>query len=144
MKFNVDFLKKLGNTYDEECKPICQKYSITKTGFDILMFLANNPEYKTASDIVDVRMIKANLVSVNVDKLVKEGYIERRSVIGDRRKTELYITDQADLLVKEGKLFQKELLQKLMMHTTEEQREVFGQVMEIMNQNLNEMEDKKI
>lgn len=144
MKFNVDFLKKLGNTYDEECKPICQKYSITKTGFDILMFLANNPEYKTASDIVDVRMIKANLVSVNVDKLVKEGYIERRSVIGDRRKTELYITDQADLLVKEGKLFQKELLQKLMMHTTKEQREVFGQVMEIMNQNLNEMEDKKI
>lgn len=144
MKFNVDFLKKLGNTYDEECKPICQKYSITKTGFDILMFLANNPEYKTASDIVDVRMIKANLVSVNVDKLVKEGYIERRSVVGDRRKTELYITDQADLLVKEGKLFQKELLQKLMMHTTKEQREIFGQVMEIVNQNLNAMEDKKI
>ena len=33
--------------------------------------------------------IKANLVSVHVDRLVKEGYLERRAVEGDRRKTEL-------------------------------------------------------
>ena len=33
------------------------------------MFLYNNPEYKTARDIVEIRNIKANLVSVNVEKL---------------------------------------------------------------------------
>ena len=56
------------------------------------MFLANNPEYKTARDIVEIRKIKANLVSVNVDKLVNEGYLERKPVENDRRKTELVCT----------------------------------------------------
>ena len=37
------------------------------------MFLYNNPEYKTARDIVEIRNIKANLVSVNVEKLVQDG-----------------------------------------------------------------------
>lgn len=142
MKVNVDFLKKLGNMYDEACKPICTKYGITKTGFDILMFLANNPKYTTASEIVDIRMIKANLVSVNVDKLVKEGYLDRKPVIGDRRKTELLITEKASSLVNEGKHFQKNMLEKLMKNTTFEQRKVFVQVLEIMNENLNGMEDK--
>ncbi len=59
------------------------------------MFLVNNPKYKTASDIVEVRKIKANLVSVNVDKLVQEGYLERQAVEGDRRKTKLICTDKA-------------------------------------------------
>lgn len=144
MKFNVDFLKKLGNTYDEACKPICTKYGITKTGFDILMFLANNPEYRTASEVVDIRMIKANLVSVNVDKLVKEGYLKRKPIVGDRRKTELLITEKTSSLVADGKEFQKNMLNKLMKNTTEEQRNVFAQVLEIMNENLNTMEEKQI
>ena len=38
------------------------------------------PDYKTARDIVEVRHIKANLVSMNVDKLVQEGYLERYAV----------------------------------------------------------------
>lgn len=41
------------------------------------------------------RKIKANLVSVHVDRLVKEGYLERRAVEGDRRKTELICTQKA-------------------------------------------------
>lgn len=41
----------------------------------------------TASDIVEVRKLKANLVSVNVDRLVQEGYLRREAVAGDRRKT---------------------------------------------------------
>ena len=48
---------------------------LPQTAFDILMFLYNNPEYKTARDIVEIRNIKANLVSVNVEKLVQDGYI---------------------------------------------------------------------
>ena len=39
-----------------------------------------------------MKKIKANLVSVNVDKLVNEGYLERKPVENDRRKTELVCT----------------------------------------------------
>ena len=86
MNLGIEFAEKLSKAYSEICKPLCHELNIPQTAFDILLFLANNPEYKTARDIVEIRKIKANLVSVNVDKLVNEGYLERKSVEGDRRK----------------------------------------------------------
>ena len=74
-----------------------RELKLPQTAFDILMFLANNPDYKTASDIVEVRKIKANLVSVNVEKLVRDGYLERKAVEGDRRKVELICTKKQSL-----------------------------------------------
>ena len=59
----------------------------------------NNPGYRTAGDIVEVRRIKANLVSVNVDKLVREGYLRRETVEGDRRKTLLVCTERAQPVI---------------------------------------------
>ena len=35
--------------YEEMCKPFCKKMNIPQTAFDILMFLANNPEYPEKS-----------------------------------------------------------------------------------------------
>lgn len=90
----MEFANKTALAYSTVCKPLCQELGLPQTAFDILLFLANNPAYKTASDIVDVRRIKANLVSVNVDKLVQEA-AERRPVPGDRRKTELHCTEMA-------------------------------------------------
>lgn len=51
-----------------------------------ICLFANNPDYKTARDIVEIRHIKANLVSVNVDRLVQEGYLVRKPVKGDQWK----------------------------------------------------------
>ena len=82
MNPSMEFANKTALAYSTVCKPLCQELGLPQTAFDILLFLANNPAYKTASDIVDVRRIKANLVSVNVDKLVQEGLLERRPVPG--------------------------------------------------------------
>ena len=82
---SVEFANKTGLVYSAVCKPLCQKLHLPQTAFDILMFLANNPNYTTARDIVEVRHIKANLVSVNVDKLVQEGFLERRRVTAAKR-----------------------------------------------------------
>ena len=83
---SVEFANKTGLAYSAVCKPLCQKLHLPQTAFDILMFLANNPDRRTASDIVEFRHIKANLVSMNVDRLVKEGYLERRAVAGDGKR----------------------------------------------------------
>ena len=66
----IEFGRKTSAAYAALCKPLCQKLHLPQTAFDILMFLANNPGYQTASDVVEVRKLKANLVSVNVDRLV--------------------------------------------------------------------------
>ena len=84
MHHSMEFAAKMASAYSATCKPLCQELKLPQTAFDILLFLANNPNYKTASDIVEIRKIKANLVSVNVEKLVKEGYLKRQAAEGGK------------------------------------------------------------
>ena len=79
MNPTIEISFKTAQAYNAMCKPLCQELKLPQTAFDILMFLANNPDCTTARDIVEIRKIKANLVSVNVDRLVQEGYLERRA-----------------------------------------------------------------
>lgn len=136
MYFNIEFPNKMAHAYSVMCKPLCQKMKLPQTAFDILMFLSNNPQYKTARDIVEVRKIKANLVSINVDKLVKEGYLERREVTGDRRKTELVCTSQADSIIEKGRLVQKDFKDILFNNMEDSMKEILFKGMEIMENNL--------
>lgn len=106
MDISIEFVRKIGTAYSSACKPLCQRWRIPQTAFDILMFLVNNPQYKTARDIVEIRKIKANLVSVNVDRLVTEGYLERKAIEGDRRKLQLICTSKAEPLTEEGRKLQ--------------------------------------
>lgn len=92
------------------------------------MFLANNPEYTTARDIVEVRKIKANLVSVNVDRLVCDGYIIRKETKGDRRKTQLICTPAAEEIIKEGQVLQKDFLEHLLIIWTLPLKRLFFRV----------------
>ena len=136
MYFNIEFPNKMAHAYSVMCKPLCQEMKLPQTAFDILMFLSNNPQYKTARDIVEVRKIKANLVSINVDKLVKEGYLERREVAGDRRKTELVCTSQADSIIEKGRLVQKDFKDTLFNNMDDSMKEILFKGMEIMEDNL--------
>ena len=97
MNPELEFARKTALAYNVICKPLCQELNLPQTAFDILMFLGNNPSYRTASDIVEIRHIKANLVSFNVDRLVKEGYLSRQAVRGGPAKngTHLYGTGLA-------------------------------------------------
>ena len=103
INMSIEFAHKMSLAYSATCKTLCRELKLPQTAFDILMFLANNPDYKTASDIVEVRKIKANLVSVNVEKLVRDGYLERKAVEGDRRKVELICTKKAEPVIENSK-----------------------------------------
>ena len=133
---SVEFANKTGLVYSAVCKPLCQELGLPQTAFDILLFLANNPTYKTASDIVEVRKLKANLVSVNVDRLVQEGYLRREAVAGDRRKTLLIGTEKARSVVERGREVQNRFLERLLDHTDEAQRAAFFATLETMSKNL--------
>lgn len=139
MNISIEFARKMGTAYSSACKPLCQKWKIPQTAFDILMFLVNNPQYKTARDIVEIRKIKANLVSVNVDRLVREGYLERKSIEGDRRKLQLVCTRKAEPLTEEGKKLQQTFLEQLFVNTREEDKKGFFATMQIMEQNLDDI-----
>ena len=139
MVTEIEFPRKLLLAYNAMCKPLCKKLGLPQTAFDILMFLGNNPEYRTARDIVEVRDIKANLVSVNVERLVQEGYLKRRSVAGDRRKTELLCTEKAKPLIKEGRAVQLAFGEKLFAQGDEETRRVFVETLDSIGKNAEEI-----
>lgn len=139
MNINMDFVQKLMTAYSKKCKPLCQQLSLPQTAFDILMFLANNPCYKTASDIVEVRKIKANLVSVNVNKLVEDGYLQREVVKDDRRKTLLILTDKAKPVIEQGHILQKSFFETLFANTTKQARQGFFETVEVIHKNLDEI-----
>ncbi len=143
MKFNFEFAEKISRTYSDECRPLCHELKLPQTAFDILMFLANNPEYKTARDIVEIRKIKANLVSVNVDKLVNEGYLERKPVENDRRKTELVCTKKAGTVIERGRRIQQQFTANLFAGIDEEQKKQLTIVMEQLENNMDEIIRRK-
>ena len=94
---------------------------------------------KTARDIVEVRHIKANLVSMNVDKLVQEGYLERYAVASDRRKTKLLCTGKADPIIRKGRVVQNAFFKRLLDHVEPADQEVFFRTMELIGKNLDEI-----
>lgn len=139
MNPELEFARKTALAYNVICKPLCQELNLPQTAFDILMFLGNNPEYRTARDIVEVRNIKANLVSVNVDRLVQEGYLERRSVAMDRRKTELICTEKAKSLMEEGRAMQQAFGEKLFDGMDQEARKAFMKTLDSIGKNAEEI-----
>lgn len=146
MHFNIEIARTISLAYNVVCKPICKELDLPQTAFDILMFLGNNPKYKTAVEIVEIRHIKANLVSVNVDKLVREGYLERKPVEGDRRKTELIYTEKARAVISRGREIQREFLDKMLANLGADELKAFLSALNVIKGNLNailEEEDKK-
>ena len=139
MNMSMEFSRKLALAYTAVCKPLCQTLKLPQTAFDILLFLANNPAYQTAADIVEVRKIKANLVSVNVDKLVRDGYLTREPMPGDRRKTKLLCTEKAQPVIMQGRQLQSAFLQRLFAHTDQQMQDAFLKTIAIMGKNLNEL-----
>ena len=136
MNFRLETAKKFSLAYRQVCRPLCRELGLPQTAFDILMFLGNNPAYKTARDIVEMRRIKANLVSVHVDRLVREGYLERQQVPGDRRKTLLLCTDKAQPVIAKGRLLQEEFFEKLLDGMDEEERNAFSAALHRIGENL--------
>lgn len=139
MNFSIAISRKIALAYSAVCKPLCRQLELPQTAFDILMFLGNNPDYKTASEIVEIRHIKANLVSVNVDRLVREGYLTRRGVEGDRRKTELLCTEKAQPIIARGRQLQNAFSERLFAGMDKEARRAFSDAMHLIEHNLNEL-----
>ena len=135
-KSSIKFAHDLIETYNAWCKPLCKEIQMPQTAFDILMFLANNPDYNTARDIVEIRGLKANLVSINIEKLVKEGFLERMPDAKDRRKNVLICTENAKPIIEKGRQLQIGFFGNLFDGIDEESRRQFFGVIEKLRTNL--------
>lgn len=134
----LELSRKIHMGYREAQKQVCKTYQIPETALDILLFLANNPEYTSARDIVEVRSLKANLVSIHVDRLVRDGYLTRSEVPGDRRKHALALTEKAIPIVEAGRAMQAEFFEKMFRGIPPRERESCFATLERIGKNMDE------
>ncbi len=139
MNPSLEFAQKMDWAYAAQCRPLCQAWNLPKTALDILMFLSNNPDRNTARDVVELRHIKANLVSIHVERLVQEGYLTRMAAPGDRRKVLLTVTEKAAPLITQGRAMQEAFFQQLFAGVSAQDRAVFAQILGRMGENLDQI-----
>lgn len=140
----VATLRNFVEAYENYCKPICKELKMPQMAFDILMFFANNTEYHTAKDICRMRGFKENIVSVNVNKLVSQGYLIREEITGDRRKIKLSCTEKAQPIVEKGRKMQDEFQVAIRKNISPEEMIVFQKCINTLLENAVELSNKKI
>lgn len=133
------YTQNLVSAYELMFQPLCKQLQLPQTAVDILLFLANNPAYCTATDIVKKRGIKANLVSVHVERLVNEGYLQRQPVPGDRRKVQLKCTELAQPVIAQGRAVQTRYFNALTANIDRQTIQAFQHMLEQIGQNADQI-----
>lgn len=138
----VDFYthaKRFEEAYQAVMRPLTERLGMAQPAVDILLFLANNPGLDTAKDVCLYRHLKPAIVSFYVDKLAREGYLERREVPEDRRKCRLILTEKAEVVVAEGRGAQALFSQRLTEGLTAEEWEACQRCFAVLGENMTRM-----
>lgn len=129
--------------YTKITAPICEKHNLTYMEFTVLMFLANNPQYDTATEIVKYRRLTKSHVSISVRSLQERGLL-RCAYRGQNRKTvHLSLTDTASCIVADGQLAQKQFKDILFAGFSPAEEETLMRLTERMDQNIENYNNKK-
>ena len=96
--------------YAKCVESVCEKHHITRMELDILLFLANNPRYDTAADIIEIRYLSKSQVSASIKILELEGYLQKNYAPGNRKTAHLAIREKASGLIADGRAAQEKFM----------------------------------
>lgn len=144
MKNTIGVMQSCILAYEQCCKPICRRLEMPQMAFDVLMFLSSNPEHSTAKDISRYQGFKETILSVNINKLVTEGYLERSSVEEDRRKVKLVCTEKAQPIIEQGRKIQSAFFAAIRDGLTEEEDNIYSHCLHVIDQNAKKIQKSGI
>ena len=116
--------------------PVCRKYGLNRTELDILLFLANNPQYDTAADICAVRSLAKSHVSTSIRSLEGAGFLEKYQLPADRRAVHLRVLPAADAVTADGRAAQERFRSVLSAGLTPEEQRAFERASEAIMRNV--------
>ena len=96
--------------YSKCVEGVCVKHNITRMELDILLFLANNPCYDTATDIIEVRYLSKSQVSSSVKLLEQRGYLRKEYLKYNRKTVHLKICKEAMEIIRDGQAAQEKFI----------------------------------
>lgn len=126
----------VGKLYTSLFVPLLEKYRLTQLEIDILLFLANNPSFDTARDIVEKRHLAKSHVSSGVESLAGRGFLERSRQDGNRKTIHLRLTGRAAPVVAEGQAVQARYGRLLLDGFSEQDREMLFRLLERVGENV--------
>ena len=142
VRFNYfDTMARAQKGYARLLEPICKKWDLTRNELDVMLFLANNPDYDRAVDIVTNRGLAKSHVSMSVANLESRGLLKRIPDPADRRTIHLQLTEQAREITDYGCGVQKKFLDQLHRGVTEEQLELMRMFAERVYENIKNMDE---
>lgn len=100
---------------------VCEKYQISRMELDILLFLANNPRYDTATDIVEIRYLSKSQVSGAIKLLEEREWIDKVYTSDNRKTAHLRICKGAAAVIADGREAQKKFFDVVMRGFTQEE-----------------------
>ena len=98
-----DDMAAMRSLYSAQLDAVGRECGLARVELDILLFLANNPQFDTATDIVERRCISKAHVSQSVKSLEQRGYLERRCTGDNRRTIHLRLLEAAQSAVDAGR-----------------------------------------
>lgn len=88
----LQFSQQFSKFYHHRFEHLMAQHKLSMREIQVLLFLANNPDYDTARSITELRGISKSQVSQAVDLLAAEGMLLRTPDKADRRMVHLSIT----------------------------------------------------
>ena len=137
----INFAKKVRETYKKSLKPLAHEINMSNTALEILMYLSDNLKNNTSREICRALCLKSGIVSFHVENLVKEMYLERINVDGDRRKCGLLLTEKALPIIERAKIYQAKYINALNAGLSQEDIEHIHNILLIIEHNI-ELMDK--
>ena len=122
--------------YGKSIKPVCETYHLSRTELDILLFLANNPQFDTATDIVEKRGISKSHVSESVKSLEENGYLMRSQRDNNRRTIHLTLCQKADEIVSMGRQGQIRFAETMLQGFSQEELQKMKEFLDRMARNV--------
>ncbi len=123
-----EFILSLESEYGSYRKKIMNRFSLSAAETDILMFLSNNPQYDTGTDISRIRKIPKSQVSTSVKSLCEKGYLCADYKGNNRKSIHLSLTKSALSVTDYGKTVQTEFANLLFSGFSEEEKSEFDRL----------------
>ena len=140
----LQFSQQLKKFYIRQFTPLVRKSGLSMRELDVLLFLANNPDYDTARDISEFRALAKSQVSQAVELLAAEGLLQRTPDAGDRRVVHLSITPEGAPIAKEAQEIQARCGQQLFAGLTAQQVLQLRTILEIVLHNGEQLEEASV
>ena len=125
--------------YDAMMEPLCCRFGLTRNELDVLLFLANNPSFDRAADIVRIRHMTKSHVSLSITNLEQRGLLTKAYDPDDRRTAHLQLTDAAREITAEGARLQEQFFGCVFSGLSEEEMALWRSILQRVCTNISNL-----